>query len=541
MLIDLGDGKPIDALAQLRAFDRVDCEDNLYLFLRGAWKHIDPAPWMDGWCVEAMAEHLQAVVDGDIKRLLINIPPRCSKSSLVSVAFPAWCWAQPDSSPTSGPGVRFLHASYGYSLSERDSGNCRLLIRSPWYQAHWGDRFKLLDDRNTLSRFRNSCGGERLITSIGGRTTGEGGDIIIADDPNAANEAFSEATIRTTIDWWDQTMSTRLNDAKTGAYIVIQQRLAEDDLTGHIISKDRGEWCHLMLPMRYEADRAVKTMIGWTDPRVEEGALLWPDRFGEDEVKALEQSMGPFISAGQLQQRPEPKGGGVIKREWWKLWEGGAYPPMDYILAYLDTAYTIKTVNDYSAMTIWGVFSTDPKAVAARVIGPDGRPTYIDRAYDEGAPKLMLMYAWQERLELHQLVEKVAKVGKQMRIDKLMIENKAAGHSVAQELRRLYGHEDWGVQLHDPGSQDKLARLYSVQHLFAEGMIHAPDMTWAEMVISQVGQFPNGKHDDLVDTVSGGLRHLRDLGLLVRGQERLDEIADARMVVGGSMAPLYPV
>jgi predicted phage terminase large subunit-like protein len=530
----------IDIQRQLMELDRADCEESLYYFLTHAWKYIDASTWKDGWPIEAVAEHLQAVVDGDIKRLIVNIPPRMGKSTITSVAFPAWTWAQPDRSATSGPGVQFLMASYANQLVLRDSVKCRRLIESPWYQSMWGERFKLNSDQNTKSRFSNDQGGERLITSVGAAVTGEGGSIIVIDDPNSASEAFSEANIESTIEWWDGTMSTRLNDAKTGAYVIIQQRLAENDLTGHVLEKDIGEWTHLCLPMKYEADRSFVTGIGWEDPRTEEGELLWPDRFGTKEVFNLERSLGPFMAAGQLQQRPEPAGGGVIKREWWKLWEEQSYPPMDYIIASLDTAYTTKTTNDYSAISIWGVFTTDSTAIANRILDKDGRPMYFDRGYAETAPRLMLMHAWQERLEFHDLVEKVAKTCKSLKVDKLLVENKAAGISVSQELRRLYGSEGFAVQLSDPKSQDKLSRLYSVQHLFADGMVYAPDKVWAEQVITQVGQFPKGKHDDLVDTVSMSIRHLRDIGLLTRSQERIEEIESMKTYPGKQAVPLYP-
>lgn len=539
MSIDIG-GVLVDPEQQLLDLDRADCEDSLYEFLRNAWKYVDASEWKDGWPIEAVAEHLQAVVDGDIKRLIVNIPPRMGKSTITSVAFPAWTWAQQHRSPTSGPGVQFLMASYANQLVLRDSVKCRRLIESPWYQKLWGDRFTLNSDQNTKSRFSNDQGGERLITSVGAAVTGEGGSIIVIDDPNSASEAFSEANIEATIEWWNGTMSTRLNDAKTGAYVIIQQRLAEDDLTGHILSKDVGDWTHLCLPMKYEPERAFTTVIGWNDPRTEPGELLWPDRFGDSEVLHLEKTLGPFAAAGQLQQRPEPAGGGVIKREWWQLWEDNSFPPMDYIVASLDTAYTTKTMNDASALTVWGVFTSETTAVSSRVMDANGRPMYIERNYNETAPKVMLMHAWQDRLELHELVEKVAKTAKSLKIDKLLIENKAAGISVAQEIRRLYGNESFAVQLFDPKSQDKLSRLYSVQHLFAEGMIYAPDRQWAEMVMTQVGQFPKGKHDDLVDTVSMALRHMRELGLLVRSPERIAEIESMKVYPGKGAEPLYP-
>ena len=537
------DGKTISIEEQLQDLDRAEFEDSLYAFLMNGWKYIDPAPFAHGWPIEAVAEHLQAVVDGDIKRLIINIPPRCAKSSLTSVAFPAFTWAQRRKSDTSGPGVQFLHASYSQILTLRDSTKCRRLIESPWYQTLWGDRFHLMADQNTKSRFDNDKGGSRLSTSVGSSLTGEGGNIIVVDDPNAAQEAHSEATIATTIEWWDGALSTRLNNAKTGAFVVIQQRLGEEDLTGHILSKEVGEWTHLCLPMRFEPERSFMTSIGWEDPRKEAGELLWPERFGEREVANLERQMGPWTSAGQLQQRPEPKGGGVIKREWWQLWEREKFPPLDYVMASLDTAYTTKTENDYSAMTVWGVFSGGNQgAIANRVIGRDSETiSMIKRTYTEEHPKVMMMFAWQERLELHELVLKVSQTMKDYKVDKILIENKAAGISTAQEIRRLYGHEDFAVQLVDPKSQDKLSRLYSVQHLFAEGLIFAPDRTWADQVITQVSTFPKGKHDDLVDTVSMALRHLREIGLLVRGDEFTADLEGKMHHTGSAPPSLYGI
>jgi predicted phage terminase large subunit-like protein len=524
-----------DPSLELLGLERFEAEESLYNFLRKAWRWIDPSEFVDGWPMEAVAEHLQAVCDGEIKRLLINIPPRCSKSTITSVCFPAWVWAQGRESHTSGPGVQFLSASYAGSLSLRDSVKCRRLIDSPWYQKLWGERFALTSDQNTKGRFDNNKGGVRISTSVGSALTGEGMNIGIIDDPNGAQDATSEAVIESTIEWWDSAMSTRLNNSKLGAFIVIQQRLAENDLSGHILERQAGDWTHLCLPMRYERDRAFVTGIGWEDPREEDGELLWQERFGEAEIKSLERTLGPWAAAGQLQQRPEPKGGGVIKREWWLGWEDAVFPPLDYVVASLDTAYTIKTNNDYSAMTVWGVFSGD--VVAQNIKTNQG----TERSYSTQSPRSILMNGWAERLELHELVLRVAETCRIMKVDKLLIENKAAGYSVAQELRRLFNHERWSVQLVDPKSQDKLSRLYSVQHLFAEGMVYAPDKTWAEQVITQCSTFPKGKHDDLVDTVSMSLRYLRDTGMLARGPEITADVHESMQHRGSELPPLYNV
>lgn len=578
----------------LEEAQRLDYEEDFYSFFRGGWRYFDPSPFCHGMALEAVAYHLEAVIHGDIKRLIINIPPRMSKSSLTSVALPAWTWCRRWESPTSGPGVQFLHASYSQSLSLRDSVKCRRLIESPWYQKYWGERFRLTGDQNTKTRFDNSRAGSRLCTSVGSTLTGEGGNIIIVDDPNAAQEAFSEATIHTTIEWWDTALSTRLNNARDGAFIIIQQRLAEDDLTGHVLSKDVGEWTHLMLPMRYEMDRHTSTVIGWDDPRgcdddgtplVEilpdgtrvprdaqaadvlrerEGELLWPERFGEQEVLQLEATLGPFAAAGQLQQRPEVKGGGIIKRDWWQVWENDTFPICDFIIASLDTSYTEKQENDPSAMTVWGVFSGDRTTYANNIAlnrpmersSDSGLINIAEHAqrFDDAAqikfkmqkaissgPKLIMLYAWEEWLEFPDLVEKVASTARQFKVDRLLIENKAAGHSVAQEIRRLFSSSEFAVQMYDPKGVDKRSRVYAIQHLFSEGMIYAPNRQWAEKVIVQAGMFPKAKHDDLVDTVSMALAHLRSTGMLQRNDEVRHSVFESMQHQGKPAEPLYPV
>ena len=533
----------LDARAQLLDLDRADFEESLYEFYKAAWRFIDPAPWRDSWAIDAICEHLQAVVDGEIKQLIINCPPRIGKSSLTSVAFPPWVWAQPIHSHTSGPGVPFLHASYSDKLSLRDSVKCRRLIESQWYSERWGNRFRLTTDQNTKSRFTNDQRGERLITSIGAGVTGEGGNILLIDDPQAANEVASEANIQEVLDWWSQVIPTRRNNLDLSALIIIQQRLAENDLTGHVLETEADGWCHLCLPGRFEPERSFISTIGWKDPRTEPNELLWPERFSEEALKRLEKTMGPYIFAGQIQQRPEPAGGGIIKRDWWRLWEGDKFPIFDFVLACLDTAYTEDSGNDPSGLLVWGVFSGDTVAHPNRALDAEGRPMFMDRTYAQTPPKVMMMHAWDERLELHQLVQKVAKSCKDMKVDLLLIEAKSAGHSVAQEMRRLFGNEKFGIQLFDPKSQDKWARLYSVQHLFAEELIYAPDRPWAERAISQVCSFggkPGPKHDEYVDLTSMGLRHLRDNGLIAREPER-KLVYDESLKYKGREEPLYSV
>jgi predicted phage terminase large subunit-like protein len=217
---------------------------------------------------------------------------------------------------------------------------------------------------------------------------------------------------------------------------------------------------------------------------------------------------------------------------------------MYYVIASVDTAYTEMSENDLSALTVWGIYSVDTVAQATKVVARNGSlheySMSVEREYAEQHPKLMMMHAWQVRLPLHELVMKIAESCTRLKVDLLLIEGKASGLSVAQEVRRLYGSEPWGVQIINPGSQDKISRLYSVQHLFAEGLIYAPDRAWADQVITQCAQFPRAKHDDLVDTVSMALRHLRSAGLLSRAAEHLEAL-DREKVAPSRAAPLYEV
>lgn len=483
------------------------------------------------------------MVNGQIRNLLINVPPRTSKSSITSVAFPAWVWTQRDRSPLKGPQVQFLFASYSHTLSMRDSLKTRRLVESPWYQDRWGDRFEITGDQNTKIRFENDKGGYRLATSTGGSLTGEGAMICVADDAMNAIEAESQVIREGVISWWDEALSTRLNDPKTGAFIVIMQRLHQEDLAGHILKRNTGDWTHLCLPMEYDPGRHCVTSIGWEDPRTEEGELLCPERFGPNEVKALKSRLGPTAAAGQLQQIPEPKGGGILKRDWWGVYELelGAQPrhQFEYIVASLDPAFTSKQENDPSGFVVLGVYR------------------------EMGRPKIVLLHAWKKWLELHGrtierehnedaktyrrrampewgLVEWVAHDCQRLRVNTLLIEDKASGHSVAQEIKRLYFDKTWGVSLQNPGNLDKRARAYAVQHMFADGMIEAPASTrgevyefreFAQMTIDECAKFRglSGDEDNIVDALTQALKYVRDRGIAQRADEvRSDEEFFAR-------------
>jgi predicted phage terminase large subunit-like protein len=546
--------------------DKILCGKSLAAFVKQAWHVVEPGqPYVHGWHIDFICAHLEAITnemrleDGSIyNRLLINIPPGTMKSLLTNVFWPAWEWG-----PKGKPHLRYVCAAHKVeNLSARDSRRMRQLITSEWYRERWGDKVNLTADQNEKLNFQNTAGGFRMATAISS-LTGIRGDRVIIDDPHSVDSAASEAMRESEVTTFLEAIPTRLNDPIKSSIVVIMQRLHQEDVSGVIIEKELG-YDHIMLPMRYDPLRAAPTKLGLEDPRSEEGELLFPQRFPEHVVDRDENAMGPYATAGQHQQEPSPRGGGVIKRDWWQLWEGESFPPFDFVVASLDTAYTSKQENDPSALTVWGVFSGDVTPMMADNFvshaGIDGRELRLRNKEQEAArfdemtrvanllssdpestPRIMLMYAWAERLELPELIEKVAKSCRRMKVDHLLIENKASGISVGQEIRRLYGHESWGVQLVNPGAIDKLARLYSVQHLFSEGVIYAPDLRWADQVIHQCEVFPKGKHDDLVDTTSMALKYLRETGILVRQPERIAEIDAGRQHRGKPLEPLYSV
>src|SRR5260370_14548311 len=276
---------------------------SLHEFVRQGWAEVEAAPFVDNWHIGAVCEHLQAVSAGQIPKLLISLPRSMGKSLLTCVFWPAWEWAQ-------DPTVRWLFASYDQRLTIRDAVRCRTLLHRPWYQARCRRPFRLTGDQNQKSYYETDPGGYRLATSVGGHGSGEHPDRIVCDDPHNVQQAESPVERQAVLDWWDLTMSTR-GVSRHARRVVIMQRLHHEDLSGHVLGE--GDWVHLCLPMRYERERVLMTPLGWTDPRTEDGALLCPEQFSAAAVAQLEKSLGAYGAAGQLQQRPTPREGGMFK------------------------------------------------------------------------------------------------------------------------------------------------------------------------------------------------------------------------------------
>ncbi len=534
-----------------------ECEESFIEFVKQSWHIIEPgAQYIHGWHADAIAMHLTAVEEGEINRLLINIPPGFSKSLFTSVFFPAWVWG-----PRGRSEARFLCTSHSQNLAVRDSTKMRRLVQSDWYKKRW-PHVVLTGDVNAKTKFENTATGFREALAFESMT-GSRGDFVILDDPHSVDSALSDVQRESTITTFREALPTRLNNPEESAIICIMQRLHMEDVSGVIIENNLG-YTHLMLPMEFEPTRRCVTDIGFEDPREEEGELLFPARFPRSVVERDKQVLGPWAVAGQFQQSPSPRGGGVIAREFWGLYDdfmaqsqgmpnANKYPPMDYIVASLDPAYTEKSENDPSGFVIFGVFQRGG-TVARRLLSRDGTISEIIDERDT-IPSVMLMNGWEKRLNIHGpevvreagendiefmvrkkkswgLVEWVIDSCNRYNVDVLLIEAKASGLSVAQEIQRLNKTSDWSVQLINPRGGDKLARAYAVQPIFSGGYVFAPDKDWAEKVITQCEQFPKSAHDDMVDAVTQALKYLRERNLLRRPDEIAAQIRD-----GGSYRP----
>lgn len=475
--------------------EKAKCETDLNFFLKKAWHCIEPAiDYTTNWHIDAICEHLQAVTDGEIKRLLINMPPRNLKSVTATVMYPCWTWIN-------NPYKRFISVSYSDSLSKRHNMDRRHIIQSPWYQNNWQDNFILKDDMNTQRKFGNDHEGFMMSTSINGTLTGDGGDIIILDDPHNPKKAESDAERQQALDFFTQTLPSRLNDKKSGAIIVIMQRLHEEDISGHILSKDLG-YTHLNLPAVAEEKTIITFPKTGREVVREVGDVLNPAREDKEELEQLKKDMGSYAFSGQYQQTPTPSGGGMAKKWWWRYWKpkGVSLPPVrvknedgkyieieaieipekfDDMMQSWDMAFKAKKDNDFVGCGIWK---------------------------KKGADKF-LVDLLKERLDFTQSVAAVRNMKKKYpNIRKIVIEDKANGPAVITTLK----HEITGIIPYNPGSDSKEARAAACTPQIEAGNVYLPHPAlyeWVDEYIDIWAKFPLVKHDEEVDITSQALNY----------------------------------
>lgn len=457
-------------LPTLIELDQEIARRSLSEFCKMAWHVLEPATQIKwGWALDAMCEHLEAVHNGQIKRLLMNVPPGMMKSLLTGVFFPAWEWGAGGQ-----PSMRYLTTAHKEDLAIRDNLKCRRLISSDWYQERWG--VELCGDQNAKKKFENTATGFR--ESMAFRSlTGSRGDRIIIDDPLSVDDAFSQAALLSAETTFLEAVPSRVNNSDS-AIIVIMQRLHERDTSGVILARELG-YEHLMLPMRFEESRRCKTSIGFTDPRQKEGELLFPERFTATQVDEMEKVMGGYAVAGQFQQRPVPRGGGLFKSDWVQYWD------------------TLPERFDASVIS-WDMTFKDSKAsdfVVGQVWGRKGSSFYlIDQFRGQ----------WDFVKTLEQFV---AAANKYPRVTRKLVEDKANGSAIIATLKKKVS----GIIPITP-KESKEARASAVTPLWEARNVYLPPperFPWVERdLVPELLAFPSGAHDDTIDAMSQALTDL---------------------------------
>lgn len=409
-------------------------------------------------------------------------------SLLVSVFWPCWEW-------TTAPATRWLCAAYAQQLSTRDSLKCRRLIRSDWYQKNWGKTFQIQRDQDQKTRFENTATGYRIASSVDGVATGERGDRVIVDDPHNVKEANSDVQRVAALTWWDETMTTRVIDAQRSAKVIIMQRLHEKDLSGHILAKESAhEWEHICLPGEFEPERkwvaSAKVREHLTikeDPRSNDGEMLWADLFPQSALDSWRSDLGEYGFAGQVQQRPAPREGGLFQRRWFEI-VPAAPAKVRRRVRWWDLAATKKIAGNDPDWTVGLRMSIDDDGIY-----------YVEHV---------------ERLrESPQTVERTIKNvasqdGRSVQIG-IPKDPGQAGKMQSQYLvRQLAGYRVRAVA----ESGDKATRADPVSSQAEAGNVKVVAGDWNEAFFNELELFPNGAHDDQVDALSGAFFLLTDKG-----------------------------
>jgi len=445
--------------ADILACEKEFCRRSLAEFAKRAWHVLEPAtPLKWGWALDLICAHLEAVSRGEIKRLLMNVPPGSMKSLLTGVIWPAWEWG-----PLGRPELRYVGTAHSQDLAVRDNMKCRRLIQSEWYQVRWP--VALTSDQNAKTKFENDKTGFRQATSFQG-ITGYRGDRVILDDPHSVDDANSVVKLAGDVTLFREAMPSRIND-ENSAIVIIMQRLNEIDISATALELG---YTHLCIPMRYEIGRS-KWSVGEGDPRTIEGELMFPERFSESTVAELEKSLGGYAVAGQLQQRPSPRGGGIFKTAWFGSYE--QVPPLEWRAIYADTAQKTGQENDYSVFELWGRSKTGQAVLIDVLRGKWEAPELLENArsfwlkHQAGEPPLRAM----------------------------KVEDKVSGTGLIQTLRRE------GIPvLPIKRDRDKISRAHDAAPFAESGNVLLPQWAhWIAEFMNEVETFPAGAHDDQLD------------------------------------------
>lgn len=470
-------------------------------FVHAFWDVLEPGtPLAWGWALDAMCLHLEAAARRLIKRLIINVPPGTMKSSLTNVFFPAWVWAELN------PGERFLAVAFTESLALRDSMAMRRLLLSPEYVVRYGETVQLTHDNNAKGEYDTTKRGRRAVRPLTA-ATGVRAGILLIDDPNNAAEIHSPAHRKTINNAYDTSLSRRGADPKQYVQICIMQRLHQEDLTGHL--EEKGGWEILRLPEKYEPEHHTVTSI-WEDPRTERGQLLFPEFRDEADYQQAAHDLGPFGEAGQLQQRPSPVGGGIVKDSWWRY-----HAPAD-MLPYLKPVLVQVVAEDGTVTEQEAVVVPTPEAFDFRITSWDlsfkGTKTsdfVTGQAWGAKGADNFLLDQTRGRWGYVQTKAKVIEFAERHpEITEHVVEDKANGPAILDDLRpTVSGLIGWEPE----GSKE--SRVNAESSTIHAGNVYLPHPQLAAWVNSEYRpewmQFPNGANDDQIDPTTQALQRFR--------------------------------
>ena len=467
----------LDLLEELESAKKRELSQNNFMnFVGEMW-----SAFIHGKHHEIMAEAFEKVARGDLKRLIINMPPRHTKSEFASYLLPAWFLGQ-------YPDKKVIQTAHTAELAVGFGRKVRNLVNSKDYKAIYPD-ISLQSDSKAAGRWNTNKGGEYFAIGVGGAVTGKGADLLIIDDPHSEQEGASGDinVFNRTYEWYTSGPRQRLQP--NGSIIVVMTRWHQRDLTGQVVdaSIKRGgadQWEVIELPASLPS-----------------GNHLWEEFWSLDELTALKAELPNSKWQSQYQQDPTSEEGALIKREWWRVWEGRNPPDCEFIIQSWDTAFMKNQRADFSACTTWGVFYNED---------------------DEGkfVPNLILLDAYQERLEFPELKRKAQDKYNEYKPDAFIVEAKAAGMPLIFELRAI----GIPVQEYTPSrGNDKISRVNAVSDLFSSGVVWCPETRWGEEVIEQFAGFPNMEHDDLVDSSTQALLRFRQGGFIPLESDEEDE------------------
>ena len=456
---------------------RESCESKFLSFVNAIW-----AAFIHGKHHEIMGEAFERVANGDLKRLIINMPPRHTKSEFASYLLPAWFLGHK-------PEGKVIQTAHTAELSVGFGRKVRNLVGSKDYHKVF-DEVSLQADSKAAGRWNTNKGGEYFAIGVGGAVTGKGADLLIIDDPHSEQEGASSDinVFNKTYEWYTSGPRQRLQPK--GSIVVVMTRWHDKDLTGQLVdaSIKRGgadQWEVIELPALLPS-----------------GNPLWSEFWKLEELEALRAELPTSKWMAQYQQDPTAEEGAIVKREWWRDWEYQEPPECEFVIQSWDTAFLKSQRADYSACTTWGVFYRE------------------DEDTGQLAPQIILLDAHKARLEFPELKQRAMECYQSYKPDAFIVEGKAAGMPLIFELRAM----GIPVQEYTPSrGNDKIARVNAVADLFSSGVVWAPQTRWAEEVIEEFAAFPNAEHDDLVDSSTQALLRFRQGGFIPISSDEEDE------------------